>query len=553
LEVALASQSDWTPETDAQLVEYGEILYADCEVSSPIHLSLDHLKPFLAQSSQAMAYPLLAKRPLPTIRLRFEILRQFNADLFAVLPLVNFDRKHEGSFANLLSRCRSLMFHTCKMDFIYEILDKTSVQVPQPTVTIDRLKLAAKKEKEGEGETSVSRTMFGIAFQQLKNANPAAYRQKKPGGAEPHFSVKIVFKGENVQGEGGPYRQFFTDVSKELQGVLPLLIPCPNAQQGLGENRDKWIICPSSDSPTQISMYEFLGRLMGCSIRTGVLLILDLPPFFWKPLVGVPSEPSDLMLIDESLCGTLKYFSECTKEDLERDIDETFTTFLSDKTKVPLKEGGENIKVSIENRDEYIGLVEKKRLNESNRQLAAIRRGLSDLIPLQLLDLCTWQDLEWKVCGKPNIDINLLRRHTTCSGVSSDAPHISYFWNTLFELNQQDRRGFLRFAWAQERLPVNDEEFERTKTRMMIKPFLGLTDPNSAFPKADTCFFNIMLPEYTTQRVLKERLLYAIYTDSHSMNADEPQEDELQTVEGRRRGQAAPNSVFDYSSESDSE
>jgi len=394
--------------------------------------------------------------------------------------------------------------------------------------------------------------MFGIAFQQLKNSNPINLRQKKPGGTEPHFSLKIVFKGENVQGEGGPYRQFYTDVSKELQGILPLFIPCPNAQQGLGENRDKWIIAPSSStSPLHIAMYEFLGRLMGMSIRTGVLLNLDLPPFFWKPLVGVPAEPNDLMLIDESLYGTLKYLSECSKEEFERVIDETFTTFLSDKTKVPLIPGGENIKVTFENRHEYIKLVEKVRLNESEVQIQAIRRGIADIVPLQLLNLCTWKDIEWKVCGKPYVDINLLKRHTTCSGVSPDAPHIGYFWQTLQELNQADRRGFLRFVWAQERLPVNDEEFERTKTRMMIKPFPGLTDPNSAFPKADTCFFNIMLPEYTSQKILRERLLYAIYTDSHSMNADEPQEDELTTVNGR--GRAPPNVFADYSSESDSE
>jgi len=224
--------------------------------------------------------------------------------------------------------------------------------------------------------------------------------------------------------------------------------------------------------------------------------------------------------------------------------------------------GGENIKVTFENRLEYVQLVEKARLNESAVQMETIRRGVSDIIPISLLNLCTHQDIEWKICGKPFIDINLLKRHTTCSGVSNDAPHIGYFWQTLFDFNQQDRRGFLRFVWAQERLPVNDEEFERTKTRMMIKPFTGLTDPNNAFPKADTCFFNIMLPEYTNQRTLRERLLYAIYTDSHSMNADEPQEDELTTVTGRGgRGGAVQRGIiptstsnaFDSSSESDSE
>lgn len=586
LQQALESQEkeNWPAAADAQLVEYVEILYTEVEVSSPVHLVPDHLRP-APENSSLVAFSVLAKMPLPALRLRFELLRQFNEQLLRVLPFVNFDRVHKGSLAYLFSAARSLIFHTSKMEYIYDVLDKTSVQGNQPTVNIDRLKLAAKKDKEpatgattthssdssntnsssggaiigSNNTTNLSQTMFGIAFQQLRNINPTNYRQKKPGGAEPHFGLKIVFRGENVQGEGGPYRQFFTDVSKELQGALPLFIPCPNAQGALGENRDKWIPNPSADSSNQIAMFEFVGRLMGLSIRTGVLLPMDLPTFFWKQVVGLPAEAADLRAIDESFYTTLRYLATCSKDEFETVcIDETFTTYLSNKARVPLKEGGENIHVTFENRDEYVRLAEQVRLRESSVQIAAIRRGLGDIVPLPLLHLCHPRDVEWKVCGKPFIDISLLRRHTLCSGISPEAPHISYFWQTLQDFNQQDRRGFLRFAWAQERLPVNDEEFERTKTRMMIKPFPNLPDPNSAFPKADTCFFNIMLPEYTSQRVLRERLLYAIYTDSHSMNADEPQEDELTTVghRGGRRGAAlAAASIFspEYSSESEEE
>eukprot|EP01114_Cavostelium_apophysatum_P001689 TRINITY_DN1146_c0_g1_i2.p1 TRINITY_DN1146_c0_g1~~TRINITY_DN1146_c0_g1_i2.p1 ORF type:complete len:4271 (-),score=1642.72 TRINITY_DN1146_c0_g1_i2:54-12866(-) len=543
---------------DAELMTYVENLYTEMDTSSPVYLAVDQLKPFTDAASQAQ-YRRLSKVLLPAIRLRFEVLRQFNLSLQSVLPLVNFDRTHEGSIAYLLSSCRGKIFHASKMEFVYDVLDKTSVQGNQPTVNIDRLKLAAKKDKEAASsaltpEGAVHHTMFGIAFQQLRSLDPTNLRQKKPGGAEPHFSLRINFKGENVQGEGGPYRQFFTDVSHELQsGVLPLFIPCPNSQQGLGENRDKWIPNPSADSPAQISMFEFLGRLMGLAVRTGTLLNLDLPAIFWKQVVGIAPDLKDLKQIDQSVYKALKYLAKCTKEEIETECpDETFTTHRSDGTRVALKEGGESIKVTFENRDEYVKLIEKTRLNESALQIAAIRRGVADIIPLQLLNLCTYQDLEWKVCGRLHIDINLLKRHTTCSGVSPDAPHINYFWQTLQDFNQQDRRGFLRFAWAQERLPVNDEEFERTKTRMMIKPFSGLSDPNSAFPKADTCFFNIMLPEYTSQRILRDRLLFAVYTDSHSMNADEPQEDELTTVNGNGR-RVPPSNVFDYSSESDSD
>src|SRR5690349_10920715 len=128
-----------------------------------------------------------------------------------------------------------------------------------------------------DSESSILKnSAFGIAFQQLRNTPSALLRQKKPPGTEPHFSIKVVFKGENVEGEGGPYRQFFTDVSKELQGTLPLFIPCPNAQAKVGDNRDKWIITPSCDSSTHLALYEYLGKLMGMAVRTGVLLTMDL-------------------------------------------------------------------------------------------------------------------------------------------------------------------------------------------------------------------------------------------------------------------------------------
>eukprot|EP01116_Phalansterium_solitarium_P025544 TRINITY_DN981_c0_g3_i2.p1 TRINITY_DN981_c0_g3~~TRINITY_DN981_c0_g3_i2.p1 ORF type:complete len:4579 (-),score=1632.50 TRINITY_DN981_c0_g3_i2:159-12473(-) len=558
LEDALRSQfQGWNVATMAQLVELAETHYVQLELASPLQLPLDQLSSPAAESTAAMAQPLLARQPTPAIRLRFELLRLLNEQLRDVLPFVNLARSHHDSLAYLATSARSLIFHNTKMDFVYEVLDKTSVQVPQPVASIDRLKLAAKSDKGPADSTEISdafvlnHTLFGIAFQQLRHAPATAMRQKKPPGTEPHFGIKIVFKGENVQGEGGPYRQFFTDISRELQGKLPLFIMCPNAQHGTGENRDKWIINPSADSPLHIAMFEFFGRLMGLAIRTGVLLILDLPAFFWKPLVGLPNEARDLQQIDRSVYGALDYFSKCTREQFEQECPhDTFTTKLSDGSTVPLMSNGENIKITYDNRLDYIRLVEQVRLTESAVQVAAIRRGLGDIVPLPLLGLCTWQDVEWKICGKPYIDVNLLKRHTTCSGVASDAPHVVYFWNVMHELSQPDRRGFLRFAWAQERLPPNDEEFERTKTRMMIKPFPNLADPNSAFPKADTCFFNLMLPEYTSQKILRDRLLFAVATDSHSMNADEPHEDELTTVNGRRASSAF---LHEYTDESDSE
>ena len=45
-------------------------------------------------------------------------------------------------------------------------------------------------------------------------------------------------------------------------------------------------------------MYEFLGAIMGCSIRTKNFLNLDLPSIVWKQLVDVPLNRKDLENID---------------------------------------------------------------------------------------------------------------------------------------------------------------------------------------------------------------------------------------------------------------
>lgn len=58
--------------------------------------------------------------------------------------------------------------------------------------------------------------MFIQAYEQIKEMDLAQLRPKKPMGADPHLSFSIVFRGEHVVGEGGPYRQFFADVASEL-------------------------------------------------------------------------------------------------------------------------------------------------------------------------------------------------------------------------------------------------------------------------------------------------------------------------------------------------
>jgi len=376
----------------------------------------------------------------------------------------------------------------------------------------------------------MKKTAFGIAYEQLSQLDPKLFRKKKPSGADPHFCLKINFLGENVQGDSGPYRQFFSDVAQELQsGALPFFVPCPNALTGGSQSRDKFILAASRcRSLDDLSFLRFVGILMGMAIRTSVLLPLDLPAFFWLPLVGEEVSLSNLYEVDESVEG-LKAIRMSDSELWEGDkcsFYETFECTLGDGSRVSLIPDGENTKVTYKNRNKYCDLVEKTRLNESLAGVAAIAEGLSLVVPSLLLQIFTWEELSWRICGKPHIDVELLRRNTKYGGsVESgkrfeDTPVVTFFWDLLKELSQEDLRKFVRFAWAQERLPADDAEFARTNTRMLLKPF-ATSSPDTTFPKADTCFFNVMLPAYSTQEILKERLLFAINNTSN-MDADQP-------------------------------
>ena len=88
------------------------------------------------------------------------------------------------------------------------------------------------------------------------------------------------------------------------------------------------------------------------------------------------------------------------------------------------KQDGKNCKVTWENRIEFTTLVEQYRLNEFKLQTDAIAKGIQCIIPSYYLGLFSWQQLESRVCGDPNFDIDLLKRKTIYVSVLPQDQHI---------------------------------------------------------------------------------------------------------------------------------
>ena len=287
------------------------------------------------------------------------------------------------------------------------------------------------------------------------------------------------------------------------------------------------MLSPSRTSSSDLSLFEYLGILMGVCVRTGAHLNLDLPQFVWKQLAGQKVSHEELIEIDIGFWRLLSFMLTASRQMYEESIFETWSVTLSDQeTLVELRDGGKDERVLYEERLEYIKLALYTRMRECSIQCAAIKRGIAKVIPEALLNMVTYNELETWVCGKAIVDVDLLKRHTKYgsdkqTALNEDSRRVKWFWENLRDFSEEDKQKFIKFCWGEQRLPANDEEFERRQTRFMIKPSMRAGgNVDGALPKADTCFFNLELPDYSTKEIMRQRILLAIHTDCDSMNAE---------------------------------
>jgi hypothetical protein len=66
-------------------------------------------------------------------------------------------------------------------------------------------------------------------------------------------------------------------------------------------------------------MYEFVGSLFGMSVRSGILLNLDLAPIFWKTLTKESLGINDLREIDIKFVQNLESYAKAKQDGLSEE------------------------------------------------------------------------------------------------------------------------------------------------------------------------------------------------------------------------------------------
>lgn len=288
---------------------------------------------------------------------------------------------------------------------------------------------------------------------------------------------------------------------------------------------------------TRLRCFYHFGQIMGLALRSRVPLPLALSPLAWKPLVGEARATEDFVSIDRNLTVAIDCFRHIgelgvTASNFEDLFDQMYVAQMSDGTEVELVPEGAQQRVSYVDRFAFTVMLLRARLRESELQLNAIRSGLYSIVPPHALPLFTWEELELLVCGRPAVDVALLREATTFgSGIGPNSPHIRRFWAALEGMSVEARRLFLRLVWwgagsagttqtSRHRFAGAGGQGNGFPSRFrIVSPLPAMEqDPDRSLPHADLELFALAVPRYSSVEVARARLLQSI-NQGHGRNA----------------------------------
>ena len=310
--------------------------------------------------------------------------------------------------------------------------------------------------------------------------------------------LKVVFDHEEGVDAGGVKKEYFQVMMKLL------LDPNYGMFKSVPESRRLWF---NSDSLESAQEFELVGLLVGVAIYNSVILDLRLPRVVYRKLKRLPSSLSDLVDLQPELARGLQQLL-----DFDGDVQATFgacfqisyEVFGQVRT-VDLVPDGGLVPVTALNRREYVRLYVQYTLDVSVApQFEAFQKGFHKVCGGDALDLFEAEELELLICGNPVLNFQDLEKGATYEdGYIATSKSVLHLWSVLHSFDEEEKRQFLCFVSGSDRSPIDG----LSKLALVVS---RNGDEDHRLPSAHTCFNHLLLPDYSSPEVLKERLMFAM-------------------------------------------
>uniref|UniRef100_A0A2K5NWM0 HECT-type E3 ubiquitin transferase n=1 Tax=Cercocebus atys TaxID=9531 RepID=A0A2K5NWM0_CERAT len=316
----------------------------------------------------------------------------------------------------------------------------------------------------------------------------------------------VTFVGEEGLDYSGPSREFFFLLSQELF----------NPYYGLFEYsaNDTYTVQISPMSAfveNHLEWFRFSGRILGLALIHQYLLDAFFTRPFYKALLRLPCDLSDLEYLDEEFHQSLQWMKDNNITDI---LDLTFTVneeVFGQVTERELKSGGANTQVTEKNKKEYIERMVKWRVERGVvQQTEALVRGFYEVVDSRLVSVFDARELELVIAGTAEIDLNDWRNNTEYRGGYHDGHLvIRWFWAAVERFNNEQRLRLLQFVTGTSSVPY--EGFAALRGSNGLRRFcIEKWGKITSLPRAHTCFNRLDLPPYPSYSMLYEKLLTAV-------------------------------------------
>ena len=327
---------------------------------------------------------------------------------------------------------------------------------------------------------------------------------QKLSTSEIKHGFNIEFEGEKVTDEEVTKKDWFNSLSKEIF----------DPQNGLFTvTKPHKCLIPNSLS-NHLSYFNFVGQFIALALIDGATLNnAHFASSIIKVILDREPDIEDLQEVDDELYKSLKWI-------LENDVESKGMTFQVDveesgiiKT-ILLKDHGSDIKVTNDNKNEFVHLRSKYTLEASIRkQMKELIDGFDSFVPNRELMLFTPFEFEMLLCGIPHIDVNDFRRNVTyCSPYKSDTDVVKFFFNAISKWESSKLSELLIFMTGTSRVPQNGfNEYDQISSEP-LKIVPGGSKSN--LPQRRVDINALFLPEYENEDELNDKLLEAISNSS---------------------------------------
>ncbi|KAH8019547.1 hypothetical protein HPB51_019974 [Rhipicephalus microplus] len=344
---------------------------------------------------------------------------------------------------------------------------------------------------------TVSRgNIFEDSFGQIMRVPPHELRRR----------LFITFKGEEGLDYGGIAREWFFLLSHEVLNPMYCLF------EYAGKNNYSLQINPASSvNPDHLLYFRFIGRFIAMALFHGKFIYSGFTLPFYKRMLGKKLTMKDIESIDNEFYNSLIWIKENNIEEcsLELYFSVDFEV-LGQIQSHELKTGGGEIRVTDENKDEYLRLMTDWRFSRGQEeQTKSFLDGFNEVLPLEWLHYFDERELELMLCGMQEIDIDDWQRNSIYRHYTRNSKQVIWFWQFIRDMDNEKRARLLQFVTGTCRVPVGGFA-ELMGSNGPQRFCIEKVGKETWLPRSHTCFNRLDLPPYKSYEQLVEKLTYAI-------------------------------------------